>query len=79
MGRYTRAISGQQFGKHIPVATDLNTTIEELCFLCGLCQDVVSTEQGVSSVEESVNRGLEPGGRGIAIVGAATRKHLVTD
>jgi hypothetical protein len=33
----------------------------------------------VSSVRESVKRGLEPGNRGIAIVGAVTRKHLVTD
>jgi hypothetical protein len=33
----------------------------------------------VSSVLESVKRGLEPGGRGIAIVGAVTRKRLVTD
>jgi hypothetical protein len=35
----------------------------------------------VSSVVygESLRRGLEPGGTGIAIVGAVTRKHLVTD
>jgi hypothetical protein len=33
----------------------------------------------VGSVRESVKKGLEPGGRGIAIVGAVTRKRLVTD
>jgi hypothetical protein len=33
----------------------------------------------VSSVRESVKRGLEAGGRGIAIVEAVTRKRLVTD
>jgi hypothetical protein len=33
----------------------------------------------VSSVRESVKRGLEPGDRGIAIVEAVTRKRLVTD
>jgi hypothetical protein len=33
----------------------------------------------VSSVRESVKRRLEPGGREIAIVGAITRKYVVTD
>jgi hypothetical protein len=33
----------------------------------------------VSSVRESVKRGLEHGSRGIAIVGAVTRKRPVTD
>jgi hypothetical protein len=33
----------------------------------------------VSSIRESVKRGVEPGGRGIAIVGAVTRKRLATD
>jgi hypothetical protein len=33
----------------------------------------------LSPVRESVKRGLEPRGRGIAIVGAVTRKRLVTD
>jgi hypothetical protein len=33
----------------------------------------------VSSVRESVERGLEPGGRGIATVEAVTSKRLVTD
>jgi hypothetical protein len=33
----------------------------------------------VSSVRESVKRELWPGGRGIATVGAFTRKRLVTD
>jgi hypothetical protein len=39
-------ISGQQLSKHIPAAMDMNTTIEELCFLSGPCQDVISKEQG---------------------------------
>jgi hypothetical protein len=33
----------------------------------------------VNSVQESVKRKLEPEGRGIAIVGAVTRKRLLTD
>jgi hypothetical protein len=33
----------------------------------------------VSSVRESVKKGLEPGGRGIAIVEAVTRKRQVAD
>jgi hypothetical protein len=34
---YTRAVSRQQLGKHVPAAKDTNATIEELCFLCGPC------------------------------------------
>jgi hypothetical protein len=45
MGGYTRAISGQRLGKHIPTTTDVNATIEELCFLCGPCRDVISKGQ----------------------------------
>jgi hypothetical protein len=45
MGGYIRAISGQQLGKHVPAATDMNSTTEELRFLCGLCPDVISKEQ----------------------------------
>jgi hypothetical protein len=33
---------------------------------------------GFSSVLESLKRGLEPGGRGIVIVGAVARKRLIT-
>jgi hypothetical protein len=32
-GRIYQAISGQRLGKDIPKATDMNTTVEELCFL----------------------------------------------
>jgi hypothetical protein len=45
MGRYTRAFSGQQLGKHVTSATDMNTTVEELCFPCGPCQDVIAREK----------------------------------
>jgi hypothetical protein len=38
-------ISGQQLSKHIPAATDTNAAIEEQCFLCGPCQDVISKGQ----------------------------------
>jgi uncharacterized CHY-type Zn-finger protein len=41
-------ISGQQLSKHIPAATNLHATIEERCFLCGPCQEVVTrTENSV--------------------------------
>jgi hypothetical protein len=30
MGGYTGAVSEQQLGKHVPTATDMNATIEEL-------------------------------------------------
>jgi hypothetical protein len=82
MGGCTRAVSGQRLGKHLPVAADTKAAIEELCFMCGPCRDVISKEQGqFSPVRESVKRGLEPepGGRRIAIVEAVTRKRLVTD
>jgi hypothetical protein len=39
------AVSGQRFCKHVPVATDRNATIEERCFLCGPCRDVISKEK----------------------------------
>jgi hypothetical protein len=55
--------------------------MEEMCFLYGPCRDVISKGHGyrlMISVREYVKRGLELGGRGIAIVGALTRKRLVT-
>jgi hypothetical protein len=69
-------VAVQWCSKHISVAMNPPVMIEEMCFLCGPCQDVISL---VSSVWESVKRGLEPRGRGIAIVGTVTRKRLVTD
>jgi hypothetical protein len=45
MGGYTRAVSGQRLGKHVPAATGTNATVEELCFLCGPCRDIVSKGQ----------------------------------
>lgn len=39
------AVSGQRLGKHVPTVTDMNTTIEEPCFLHGPCQDVISKGQ----------------------------------
>jgi hypothetical protein len=46
---YTRAVSGQRLGKYFPAfkhERDDGTKIEELCFLCGLCLDVISKGQG---------------------------------
>jgi hypothetical protein len=40
-------------------------------------EDLVGAATVVSSVRESAKKRLEPGGRGIAIVGAVTRKRLV--
>jgi hypothetical protein len=63
MDGYTSSVSRQRLGKHVPAAKDTIATIEELCFLCGPCRDVISKGQGqfvVSSVRESVKRGLEP-------------------
>jgi hypothetical protein len=46
VGGYSRAVSWQRLGKHVPAATDTNATIEQLCFLCGPCRDVISKGQG---------------------------------
>jgi hypothetical protein len=53
--------------------------MEELCFLHGLCRELVSGTRlkSVSSVRDSVKIGLELGGRGIAVVGAITRKRVL--
>jgi hypothetical protein len=71
MGGYTRDVSGQRLGKHIPVARQqiLNNGTVGLCvqqwkncFLRGPCQDVISIGQDqslVNSVRESVKRRLE--------------------
>jgi hypothetical protein len=60
----------------------VNTPLQqELCFLCGPCRDVISKEQvqfshfctGICEVRTWA------GGRGIAVVGAVTRKLLATN
>jgi hypothetical protein len=48
MGGYTRAASGQRLGKYVPVATDTNTTIEEVRFLRSSCRDFISKGQDYS-------------------------------
>jgi hypothetical protein len=80
MGGYISAVSGQRLGEYVPAATDTNA-IEELRFLRVRSLGVINKGRGwslVSSVRESVKRRLEPGGRGIAIVGIVTRKRQVT-
>jgi hypothetical protein len=61
MGGYTRAVSKQRFSKHLPAATDTIATIEELFSTRSVPR---SYKQGkkliVSSVQESVQTGLEP-------------------
>jgi NAD-dependent dihydropyrimidine dehydrogenase PreA subunit len=49
----TTAVSGQQLGKHIPVATNTHATIEERCFLCGSCQEVITRAAGAMSQRSS--------------------------
>jgi hypothetical protein len=39
------AVSGQRLDKHVPIAMDINATIEKWCILCGSCQDVISKGQ----------------------------------
>jgi hypothetical protein len=53
MDGYTKAVSGQRLGKHVPVARQhiLNNAIVgsqqwNSCFLCVPCQDVIRKGQG---------------------------------
>jgi hypothetical protein len=85
-GGYT-AISGQRLGKLVPVPRQQilisqqlgYKRMEEPCFLHGLCWDAVSKGQGqlFISVHKSMKKGFEPGGKGIAIVGAVTHTSLL--
>jgi hypothetical protein len=90
IGGYSRAVSRQRLGKHVPVARQqiLNNATVGLqqwkteCFLCRPCRDIISKGHKVSVVQ--FYRGVceertWAGGRGIAIVGAVTRKRLITD
>jgi hypothetical protein len=80
MGGYTRVVSGQPLGKHVLTATDTNARIEDFSMWSVPRYYKQGTRlELVSSVWESVKRGLEPGGRGIAIVVAVTRKRLATE
>jgi hypothetical protein len=64
IGKYTRAVSRQRLGKHVPAGKNRRAAIEILLgvstwsvprsYLEGDCGDPVS------SVRESVKRGLEP-------------------
>jgi hypothetical protein len=42
---YTRAVSGQRLGVHVPA------TIEDLCFLCGLRRDIYKQGTRLMSVD----------------------------
>jgi hypothetical protein len=43
MGGYTRGVSKQRLGKHVPAATDTNANIEEVC---DPYRDVISKREG---------------------------------
>jgi hypothetical protein len=49
MSGYARVVSGQRLGKHVPAATDTNATIEELCFVCGPCRNIITDKVTVVS------------------------------
>jgi hypothetical protein len=44
-------LATQRHGKHISEATIPDTTIEELCFLCGPCRDVITGRFRAYSVD----------------------------
>jgi hypothetical protein len=54
-------VSGQQLGKYIPAATDMNATIEERCFLGGLYREVITRAAGAMSSIEFCTGGCEDG------------------
>jgi hypothetical protein len=78
MSRFTMAVSGQQLRKHVPAVTDANATKERLCFLCSVPKCYKQRKRlelsQFTSVRESVKTGLQPGSRGIAIVGSRYQK-----
>jgi uncharacterized CHY-type Zn-finger protein len=43
------AASGQRLGKHDLALTYTNATIEERCFLCGPCREVITRTDGATS------------------------------
>jgi hypothetical protein len=65
MGGYTRAVSGQRLGKHVPAATDKRNNRRAVFSMWSLprcCKHGAGLELSqlkVSSVRESVKRGLE--------------------
>jgi hypothetical protein len=74
MGGYTRDVSGQRHGSHVPAATDTNATIEDLCFLCGPCRDVKSKGQGPS--ESRVEAGSNTSTVTLRVVGGDRKGSL---
>jgi hypothetical protein len=87
MGGYNKAVSGQRISKHVPAATNRRATIRVEILLETGCFFVVRVEwlhardkvRAWSALYGCVKTGLQLGGRGIAIVGAITRKRLLTD
>jgi hypothetical protein len=75
----------QRLGKRVPATTNRRATIEVLLETSvstwSVPRSYLEYNWGdpVSSVRESVKRALEHGSRGIAIVGAVTRKRLIRD
>jgi hypothetical protein len=61
MGGYITAVSGQRLSKHVPAATDPNSTIEELFSMSSVQRCYKQgTRLELSSARESVKRGLQP-------------------
>lgn len=48
--RILKAVSRQRLSKHVSAAMDMST-IEELCFLCCSCQDVINKGQSEKRVQ----------------------------
>jgi hypothetical protein len=79
-----RAVFRQRLGKRFPAVTDTHATIVvvlETCFLLCPCKEVIrkTIESRIVHLKRAaIRKGLEHGRREIAIVGAVTRKRLVT-
>jgi hypothetical protein len=57
IGGYITAASGQELGKHVPAAKNTHATIEELCFLCGPCREVITRTASAMSQLSRVEAG----------------------
>jgi hypothetical protein len=62
MGGYTRDISGQRLGKHVPAAIETSASIEELFSMWSgpKCYKEGTRLDPVNYVQDLVKRGLEP-------------------
>jgi hypothetical protein len=79
MKGYTGTVSGQRLGKYILTSTDTNATVEELCFLCGPCRDVIITETCEERTETRVETGSNISTVALQVIGGEEKKSFISE